>query len=350
MTIYQQTLESGTDGVAPTTGNSAGGGTPVSVAVTGGGTVLYTTTSPIDGSVSVAWSAPSGLTARLQMAMPDVRAVGTFAKHRLNAVTVDTQIHGVRNATTRMATVALKTDGRVKVSSSNADLYTTPNALTLPGVYWVDVMVDGGTSTADGKVKFALFDSAGAFAGGMTDYVEYTARNTGGGANASTLWLGGIGTEAIARSGTVDTIRAIDSYSSAFPVTTTVAPPSAVNASTGWTATGGTVLAVLSDASTATYVTSTDNPTSVVLDLQAPRLAPPSGNFTVQVDARRLGSTSGTLVAKLYDGTTLRATVTGVAVPATTFGAANITFLAANITAVTGWTTGVRVVIEATAA
>lgn len=125
-----------------------------------------------------------------------------------------------------------------------------------------------------------------------------------------------------------------------------------VASSTGWTATGGTVQAVLADSSDSTLITSSDNPTNVLLDgTLAAVTAPAAGtNFVVRVRCRKIGASTGTLTGKLYDGTTLRSTV-AVSMP-NTLGDVDVIFPAADIAAIPSstWTAGVRLTLSATAA
>lgn len=147
-------------------------------------------------------------------------------------------------------------------------------------------------------------------------------------------------------------------------ITVTTAPTlvsyDSLASSTGWTPTGGTALAVISDSSDSTLLTSSDNPVNVLLDgyLPAAVTAPGAGqNFVTRVRCDRPGSSSGTITGRLYEGATLRSTVV-VAVPAS-LGDVDIVFPAADLAAIapTSWTTVVtgtrsamRVTLSATAA
>lgn len=139
-------------------------------------------------------------------------------------------------------------------------------------------------------------------------------------------------------------------------LTVTAAPTlvalASVASSTGWTATGGTVLAVLSDNSDATLITSTSNPTNVLLDGTFGAISQPIAgqNFIVRVRARKVSASTGTLTGKLYVATTLKSTVT-VNLP-DTLGDVDVSFPAADLGTITSgnWASGVRVTLEATAA
>jgi len=124
-----------------------------------------------------------------------------------------------------------------------------------------------------------------------------------------------------------------------------------IASSTGWTATGGTVQAVLADTSSATYVTSPGNPTGALIDGTLQPMTPPAAEqpLVVRLRGNKTGASTGSIVVKLYDGTTLRATQTVASVPNSEADMV-VTFPAASITAITSWATGVRMTIEATAA
>ncbi|MGN8245224.1 DUF4082 domain-containing protein [Cellulomonas soli] len=132
----------------------------------------------------------------------------------------------------------------------------------------------------------------------------------------------------------------------------TVARLAAINSSAGWTPTGGTVLAVLSDGSDATGITSTPNPTDLLLDARYGQIDPPDADegFVVRVRLRKIGAGTGTLIGRLYDGSTLRSTVP-VPIPSA-LGWVEVAFPAADVALVTPstWTSGVRVTIAVTAA
>jgi len=123
-----------------------------------------------------------------------------------------------------------------------------------------------------------------------------------------------------------------------------------VTSSTGWTATGGTVQAVLADNSSATYVTSPNNPSGALIDGILQPITPPAAGqpFVVRLRGYKSGATSGSVTVKLYDGAALRATQVIPAIPDAE-GEMTATFPSGDIALVTSWATGVRITIEATA-
>lgn len=149
-------------------------------------------------------------------------------------------------------------------------------------------------------------------------------------------------------------------------VVTVTTPPTLVRlatieSSTGWTPTpsGSTVLAVLSDSDDATLITSTDNPTNVAFDGYLPAMQPPAADQARRIRVRcdRPGASSGTVTGKLYEGATLRSTVSA-AIPAALadvdldFPVADLAAIASSswTTVVTGTRTAMRLVLSFTAA
>lgn len=114
---------------------------------------------------------------------------------------------------------------------------------------------------------------------------------------------------------------------------------------------GGSVAANMSDNNDSTGVTSLNNPTGQVFRGRLPALVKPAGDLVCPFRGYRSASTSGSITAKLYEGATLRSTVTGIAIP-TSVGPIPVVFPAANLTAVTqaAFTAGLEVQLEVTAA
>lgn len=131
-----------------------------------------------------------------------------------------------------------------------------------------------------------------------------------------------------------------------------VAAYASITSSTGWTATGGTVQAVLADALDSTYITSSDAPAGLLLDgVLQPMAGPGTGqDVTLTVRAQSLAASSASLVGRLYDGTALVATTASVPVTST-LGDVALTFPAAQVAAMPAatWLSGARLTISATA-
>lgn len=83
---------------------------------------------------------------------------------------------------------------------------------------------------------------------------------------------------------------------------------------TGWTPSSGTALGVLTDSDATTFLTSSTNPSSLELDVDpSPITPPPSGfPFVAAILADYLAGSSGSVTVELYEGGTLRSTVSGI--------------------------------------
>lgn len=124
---------------------------------------------------------------------------------------------------------------------------------------------------------------------------------------------------------------------------------------TGWTLTLGTAanaVAALSDALDTSYLTSGDNPASLILKGAVGISKPdPGQDLTVTVRAKRNNGTSGSITAKLLDGTSVISTKTINAI-GTTFADYTVVFPSTDVAnvAADSWGFDVKVQLEATAA
>jgi hypothetical protein len=140
-------------------------------------------------------------------------------------------------------------------------------------------------------------------------------------------------------------------------VTVTAPPTSATwtgsTPSTDWTAFGGSLPGVLSDSNVATGVRSITNPSGVVYDKDITTLAVPAAgaDLTLVLGTWRNGGATGTGVARLYEGATLRSTSTTRTLPTTSTGSITVVFPAADLVAISpsSWTSGLRVTFTVSA-
>lgn len=116
-----------------------------------------------------------------------------------------------------------------------------------------------------------------------------------------------------------------------------------LSASTGWTPTGGTAVAVLGDTDGSTLLTATA-PSGLHLTGTLGALTPPTPgtNVTLTLTVDKIGATTGSVTAQLLEGATVRSTQTVSAIPNGTAGTAvsgtvTVTFPAADVAAVTNW-------------
>ena len=159
---------------------------------------------------------------------------------------------------------------------------------------------------------------------------------------------------------TDDTGSATDDVQLTVNTPSSQATVASVTSEASWSRTpssGATSTQILSDSLGSTYLTTAANPSAQVLEVVLQPINPPAAgvDLVVTVKMDRLDSSSGTVDAYLYEGATLRSTVTGIAIPAGTTGTdvtgtVTVTFPSADLSAVTSWLTGVSVRLAVTAA
>lgn len=201
--------------------------------------------------------------------------------------------------------------------------------------------------------------SATASGGGTTKtytWSKTSGPNTSFGSTsaASTTFTptGGAGTYVLRCTVTDGTETAFDELTVAVSATPTTTTYASITSSTGWIATGGTVQAVLADGLDTTFITSPNAPSGALIDgTLGPVTAPSAGqDFVVTVRAMKVDATSGSLICRLYNGSTLVSTVNVASVP-DAFADLTVTFPAAEVANMpTGtWAIGARLTIAATA-
>ena len=227
MAIFTQNFESGTAGTEISPANTAGGGTSIDSVKGTGSSVAFTSTAGelINSTMSCKCFGPSGSAAYANWAGSGTQG-GFFSIQRLPVTTAIGAVHLIRSSGGVMCQVQLYTNKKLVVADKTGTaLYTTPTALTLPGVYQIDLAVDSGTSTTDGKVKFAVYDSSGNLTGGMTSTVEVTGINAGAGGSISFFQAGKCNTITDTSNYIIDDLRAVTgSYTFASPFAGNLAP------------------------------------------------------------------------------------------------------------------------------
>jgi hypothetical protein len=219
MAILTQTFEGGSAGTEISSANTTGGGTAISSVKGAGASVAFTTTigEVIAGSVSCKCFGPSGSAAYANWSGSTTTG-GFYAKHRLQAVTTVGAIQVIRTASSAAVQVQQLASGKLVLGTPGGAQYTTPSALSLPGIYFVDIALDTGTSTTDGRIKFAVYDSTGTLTGGMTAPVEFTGINAGAGGAIAYFQAGKCNTTTDAVTVILDDLRALTgTYSLADP-------------------------------------------------------------------------------------------------------------------------------------
>lgn len=230
--------------------------------------------------------------------------------------------------------VALKTSS----SPPSAAFTDTTSALT--------ASVDGTSSSAVSPATVSSYDwdwgDSSTHGTGSTASHTYTA----GGTYTITLTV----TDSNGLTGTVS-----HSVTVTAPAGTVTAR--AVTASTGWTPSSGSALSCITDNDPTSFVTSSSGPSGLEFDLQLQPMIPPASGQPLKVflTMDKQGATSGSLAAQLYEGATLRSSLTGVAIPdgsgSSVLGMVTLTFPASDVQNVTsgGWNAGLTVKLQVTA-
>lgn len=204
-----------TDGTQLTTGNlGSASGDVIAPIKASGASITGTANSSevIYGTASAKLVAASGQYAYLSWPENNLSATGIRAYFRLSATATNYTIMGISNGSATIAKVILLSNGHLYVQDSTGSVtYQTPSALTLPGIYAVDLAVQPGTSTTNGRIQFAVYESDGDFVAGMTTPFTNDAANTGT-ATISSLNVGKIESTAVDVTMIVDNIKRTDSY------------------------------------------------------------------------------------------------------------------------------------------
>lgn len=179
-----------------------------------------------------------------------------------------------------------------------ASLTTSPAGLSLS--------VDGTASSAVSPATISSYDWD--WGDSTTHGTGSTASHTYGSAGTYTVKL----TVTDSNGNTGSATASVTALSSAGTVTA-----SSVTSSTGWTASSGTVLSAITDSDPTTYDSSSSPPTAQEFDFLLQALTAPTAGQPLKVfltmDA--LAASSASLAAQLYEGTTLRSSLTGISIP-----------------------------------
>lgn len=222
-------------------------------------------------------------------------------------------------------------------SPPTASFTSSESALTLS--------VDGTGSTAVSPATISGYDWD--WGDGSTHGTGSTASHTYAAAGTYTVVL---------------TVTDSNSLTNASSQSITVAAPTgsvtaqSVNVSTGWTPSSGTVLSCITDGDPTTFDSSSSPPTAQEFDFTLQALSPPSSGQPLKVfltmDA--LTASSASLNAQLFEGTTQRSSLTGIAIPAgsgsSVTGVVTLTFPWTDVQNVTtgGWN-ALKVKLQVTA-
>lgn len=257
-------------------------------------------------------------------------------------------------------------NSRVNASPSWLDL-AGEGAINEFDNYYVDLEIGEASSLdvsvgPDQSVTSAQVADVEAIASGGAGAKTYAWTETSGPAgtfgsasSASTTFTptGGVGTYVLRCTVTDSSGSDFDELTVTVTAPPTTATYSGSSPSAGWAEFGGSLPEVLRDGDDATGVRSTPSPASLVYDDTLTTLAVPAGDasLTLTLGIRRTGGSSGTAVARLYEGATLRSTSTSRTLPTAEDGALTIEFPAADLTAIApeSWTSGLRLTVTVTA-
>lgn len=174
-----------TDGTTQlSTTNQGASGDVVTPVKSGSGSIVGTATAGevIHGakSVKLVTTAATTDSAYLMHTLASPTATGVRAYFRVAAApTVDTTILQVYSTSGAAVNIKLRTDGRFRVNDSVGTTVVSTlagSALTFPAVFAVDLAVQLGTTTTDGKAQFRLYNGAAAATPAET-IAEITAGN-----------------------------------------------------------------------------------------------------------------------------------------------------------------------------
>lgn len=233
--------------------------------------------------------------------------------------------------------------------------------------YWLDVEVNASAALdisvgSDQAITIAQVATITGVATGGSGTKTYAWTKTSGPAgtfgsttSASTTFTptGGVGTYVLRCTVTDGSGSDFDELTLTVTTAPTTASWSGTTSNPTWTPYGGTVPGVFTDSNTATGVVSGANPTNQVYDDLITTLAVPgpTDDLAVTLPMWREGGTSGTAVARLYEGATLRSTSTSRTLPTTAAGSITVVFPAADLVAISpsSWASGLRVTVTVTA-
>lgn len=347
MTRLNNSFEGGTTGAIITAANSGGtSGDAFSAPYDAGSAPTFSTTNPAHGTKSMSSPLGTGY-AYVEYDFTAATVVAIRAYLTVDAVsTIDDRVIRFFTGTTESTGLRINGAGKLRAYDAATTLWTGTSNLATNTVLRLELYVVCGTGNATVQGAYYLGDSTTPvesfnISTATTTAASFTSVRIGkslGSAVSANHWWDDIALETAATG-------LLGPY--AAPTGSTVKYAS-ITAATGWTPSATTILADLSDGNIGTYAETGDNPSSLLIDGILNPVAAPAGDFVVQVPVSKSGATTGSIVGKLYDSATLRATSASVPVPngATTV---NITFLAASITGVTSWGTGVRLTLAGSA-
>jgi len=168
----------GTSGTGITLANSVDNSSGDALAVSTDGTRTYTDTWANHGTTSWQCSGTSGLTSILGFTITAAAGLSTRCYFRVPALPGSTCAFLQMRTDTDLArgTVAMRTDGKLEVTTQGGVAYTTTMACSTDTTYRIEWRQIKGTTTSNGTVGFKIF--AGESASPLETY-ETSSANTG---------------------------------------------------------------------------------------------------------------------------------------------------------------------------
>lgn len=157
-TFLRNNAEGATSGTSITTANSADNAAGDALDIATSGTRTYDNAWTHSGTTSWKLEGTSGNTAILGWDRVDSKlAFRSYFRFTGNP-SATCNILQARHASGGMASVGMRTDGKLQVTdSAGAYLYTFANALSFLSDYRLELFVEEGTTTSDGKISFAYY-------------------------------------------------------------------------------------------------------------------------------------------------------------------------------------------------
>jgi PKD repeat protein len=368
MTQLRNNFEGQTNGGSLTAVNSGSSGSAFTSVTLTGGAATYSNAHPANGSIGIRFT-PSGTAACYA---ENNNLSGTSWRKTLyfyysGAPSAVTRIYMVRTAAGEAFGITVTTGGRFQLTDAIGNsasavqslTATTPNTANTRGgsltterignvigggwtdLYFDSLIVDdtstsplgpwtdpptaaftfyraGLTLNVDGTTSAPV--SPATITGYDWDWGDSTTHGTGSTASHT---YAGAGTYSV-----VLTVTDSNGLTNSSTQSIVIKAPAgtvgveSVTVSTGWTATGGTILGVITDGDSSTLITSQSPPTSQEFDfiLEAAVAPNPNQPFKVFIVADAPLSTSATVNAQLYEGTgqaftTQRSSVSGTVIP-----------------------------------
>lgn len=185
-TVLDLNFDGSSDGTAANTTNTAAGGTGAFDAIETGST--FTSTYPQHGALGLLSPASASGYARKDFSSKTVSYRVGFRFTTNPVATGDLYLFRLGVGATAYITIRVVTGtGKLRVQDYGAVTYTATNALAQDTDYWLEINVDSGTTTSNGKITCAYYpkDSSSA----VETLVNSTSLNAGNGVTFTRAYM-----------------------------------------------------------------------------------------------------------------------------------------------------------------